>query len=157
MKREEIEALLSEVVELHAKAKVDAVLARVLTAFQCETGTLHCLNEQTGLLELVAQQGIPEVLMDKISQIPLGKGIAGAAAEQRSAVQMCNLQTDDSGVARPDAKKTQVAGSLAVPLLHQGKLCGTLGIGKRVPYDFNDEEVGLLNQVATALAGTGEL
>lgn len=124
----------------------------VLSAFDCSTGTIHRFNKNSGLLELLAQKGIPEVLMEKIDKIPLGKGIAGAAAKQREAVQMCNLQTDTSGVAKPDAKKTQVAGSLAVPVLLGDALVGTLGIGKHQPYDFTESEVAELNRVAVWLA-----
>ncbi|MFC4992628.1 GAF domain-containing protein [Rubritalea tangerina] len=130
------------------------VLEEVLGAFGCTTGTLHVLGGESGLLEMQAQVGIPDVLLDKVAAIPIGKGIAGAAAEQGEAVQICNLQTDDTGVARPDAKKTEVAGSVAVPILKGGVLVGTLGIGKFEPYDFNDEEVAALNRVADWLGGS---
>lgn len=127
------------------------ILAEILSHFDCETGTLHRLDPSTGMLELVAQLGIPAMLLDKINTIPVGKGIAGAAAQQKAPVQMCNLQNDQSGIARPDAKKTQVAGSLAVPILKDGALCGTLGIGKQVPYDFGPEETAQLETIASAL------
>lgn len=129
-----------------------SILQTVLAAFDCNTGSIHSFNADTKLLELRAQQGIPAELLDKIDRIPLGKGIAGAAADKRDAVQMCNLQTDTSGVARPDAKKTQVAGSVAVPILSGDTLKGTIGIGKHTPYDFTDNEVELLNTVAEWLS-----
>ena len=143
-----IESLLAE----SASGNYAEVLEVVLAGFGCVTGTIHRLNPDSQLLELKAQQGVPEFLIEKIAKIPLGKGIAGAAGEQRAPVQMCNLQTDTSGVARPDAKKTQVAGSLAVPILDGDQLKGTLGIGMREPYDFNPNEVALLDSVANWLA-----
>lgn len=118
-----------------------AVLASVIAAFDCTTGTIHFLDEQSGLLKVKAHQGIPPFLIPKLSEIPIGKGMAGIAAERREPVEMCNLQTDDSGVARPAAKETKVEGSIAVPMLLHGKLYGTLGIAKPVPYDFTEEEV----------------
>ena len=131
----------------------DAVLAEILARMDCVTGTLHRLGAESGLLEIVASRGIPEALAPKIARIPIGKGIAGAAAEQRGPVQMCNLQTDTSGVARPDAKQTGVAGSLAVPILdEQGKLAGTLGVGKTVPHEFTDDESAALAEIAASLA-----
>lgn len=90
--------------------------------------------------------------MPVIQSIPLGKGIAGAAAQTREPVEMCNLQTDTSGVAKPGAKQTQVQGSLAVPVLQGQTLCGTLGIGKMVPYDFSDEEKSRLLALAATVA-----
>ena len=54
--------------------------------------------------------------------------------------EICNLQTDDSGVARPAARETKVEGSIAVPMLLNGTLYGTFGIAKPVAYDFTKEE-----------------
>ncbi len=117
------------------------VLVQIISAFNCTTGTIHFLDEKTNLLKLKAHQGIPEFLLPKMSEIPIGKGMAGIAAERREAVEMCNLQVDNSGVARPAAKDTKVEGSIAAPMLLNGRLYGTIGIAKPVPYDFTEEEV----------------
>ena len=117
------------------------VLAEVVTTFDCTTGTLHFLERDTNLLILQAQLGIPPFLIPKVSKIPIGKGMAGIAAERRKPVEMCNLQTDDSGVARPAAKETKVEGSLAAPMMLNGEVYGTLGIAKPVSYDFTKEEI----------------
>lgn len=122
------------------------VLSAILSRFDCTTGTIHFLEPHTTHLKLEAHQGIPEFLIPKLSEIPTGKGMAGIAAERRQPVEMCNLQTDDSGVARPAAKESKVEGSIVVPMMLDGNLYGTLGVEKSIPYDFNQEEVGdLLN------------
>lgn len=123
-------------------------LAGVLAGFSCQTGTLHRADGE--FLELVAHVGVPEMLIPKISRIPFGKGIAGAAAERREPVELCNLQQDLGGVARPDARQTQVSGSLAVPVFSPdgAKVLGTLGIGMQAPHDFTDEEKARLAGVA---------
>lgn len=127
-------------------------LEAVIADFDCVTGTLHRLDPADGLLKLVAQQGIPEGPMPIIQTIPVGKGIAGVAAERREPVEMCNLQTDTSGVAKPGAKQTQVQGSLAVPVMDGDRLCGTLGVGKMVPYDFTEVEKQRLLSIGAAAA-----
>ncbi len=134
-----------------------AVLARVLLNFGCVTGTLHRTDPSTGLLSLVAHQGIPPqvlpMMLPKIDNIPFGKGIAGCAAQRKEAVQLCNLQEDLGGVAKPDARKTNVQGALAVPIVGaDGKVIGVLGIGKMQPYDFTAVEIADLNKVAELLA-----
>lgn len=91
--------------------------------------------------------------MPIIQSIPVGKGIAGTAALKKEPVEICNLQTDTSGVAKPGAKQTQVQGSLAVPILDGERLCGTLGIGKLTPYDFTTEEKERLIGIAREIAG----
>ena len=128
-------------------------LKTVLSEFDCVTGTLHRLDPADGQLKLVTCERIPEVLMSVIQTIPIGKGVAGAAAQRKEPVEICNLQTDTSGVAKPDAKKTQVQGSLAVPVLAEGdRLCGTLGVGKMEPHDFSDEEKSRLMGIGRAIA-----
>lgn len=127
-------------------------LAETIADFDCTTGTLHRLDPADGQLKLVAHQGIPEALMPVIGTIPIGKGIAGTAALRLEPVEICNLQTDTSGVAKPGAKQTHVQGSLAVPVLDGGRLCGTLGVGKLVPHDFTDEEKARLMAAGAAVA-----
>ena len=83
---------------LTAQPDWSAVLAQVLRNFDCVTGTIHRTDPSTGLLELIAHQGIPPqvqpMLLPKISSIPFGRGIAGCAAQRKEAVQLCNLQED---------------------------------------------------------------
>lgn len=120
--------------------------------FDCITATLHRLDPADQHLKMVAYQGIPPQIMPMIQSIPVGKGIAGAAAERLAPVELCNLQTDTSGVAKPDAKQTKVQGSLAVPVMDDDRLCGTLGIGKVVPYDFSEAEKAKLMEIAADVA-----
>ena len=129
----------------------DSLLKTVIEHFDCSTGTLHFLDKND-LLQLQSQVGIPEFLIPKLSTIPIGKGMAGIAAERRKPVEMCNLQTDDSGVARPSAKDTKVEGSLAAPLLYNEKLYGTIGIAKPVPYDFTAPEMDLLMEIGELIS-----
>jgi len=128
------------------------VLSTVISAFDCTTGTIHFLDEKSGLLKVKAHQGIPPFLVPKLSEIPIGKGMAGIAAERREPVEMCNLQTDGSGVARPAAKETKVEGSIAAPMMLNGTLYGTLGIAKPVPYDFTEEEVSDLLSIGEKIS-----
>ena len=138
---------------LTAQPDWNAVLAQVLQNFGCVTGTIHRTDSTTGLLMLIAHQGIPPqvlpMLLPKMDNIPFGKGIAGCAAQRKEAVQLCNLQEDLGGVAKPDAQKTNVQGALAVPIVGaDGKVIGVLGIGKMQPYDFTAAEIADLNKVA---------
>ena len=129
------------------------VLDQLLERFACTTGTVHLLDEQPGMLKLVAQRGIPEIVLDKIKVIPVGKGMAGIAAERRAPVQVCNLQTDSSGVVKPGARDTKMEGSVAAPMLNaQGVLKGTLGVAKPVPYDFTEQECDLLLRAGRLIA-----
>ena len=141
--RREIDALLAA----GGVAPFEPVLDRLLAHFACVTGTIHRLNPATGLLELVAQRGIPPAILDRVRQIPIGKGMAGLAAERRECVQVCNLQTDDSGVAKAGAKLTEMQGSIAAPIMINGALRGTLGVAKPTAYEFTAAERDLLMEI----------
>ena len=129
-----------------------AVLDAAIADFSGSTGTLHRLDPADNLLKIVAQTGIPDHLKPIVATIPIGKGIAGAAAERREPVELCNLQADLGGVAKPGARSTNVQGSLAVPVLEGDQLRGTLGVGLMVPHDFTDEEKERLGAIASAIA-----
>jgi GAF domain-containing protein len=129
-----------------------ALLEVVLRHFDCPVGTVHLLAAADGHLHLAAQRGLPPPVLDKVGTIPIGKGMAGIAAERRQPVQVCNLQTDASGVVRPGAKLTQMEGSLAVPMLDGEHLRGVLGIAKPIAYEFTVAESQLLLDVAALAA-----
>lgn len=147
------ESLIQKIQGTKGEIQWQSILEEIISAFDCTTGTIHALDQETQLLRLKAQQGIPEFLLPKMEAIPIGKGMAGIAAERKEPVEMCNLQTDDSGVARPAAKETKVEGSIAVPMLLNGELYGTLGIAKPVPYDFTEVESKGLMRIGESLAG----
>jgi len=129
-----------------------AVLTATLAHFGCQAGTVHLLRD--GVLKLVAYHGIPPHIAEIAATVPIGKGIAGLAAERREPVTICNLQTDTSGQARPAARSTGMEGSLAVPMLVAGELRGVLGIAKATAHDWTADEQNLALQIAARLGET---
>jgi len=151
------DVLMKEIGSMLAKdgdsdAAMEAVLAKLLQTFECVVGTIHTIDPASGLLKLRARRGIPDHILDRVRMIPIGKGMAGIAAERKQPVQMCNLQTDASGIAKPSAKDTKVEGSIAAPMLAGGILKGTVGVAKPVPYEFSDEESDLLLDAGALIA-----
>ena len=135
-------------------ADLEKTLRETLAQFNSETGTIHKLHEPTQLLRLVAQVGLPTQLLDVVSIIPVGKGIAGECAQKNQPVTICNLQTDKSGVAKPGAKQTGVGGALCVPIRDGHQLIGTLGIGTRREYEYSAAEINSLQEIANGIVET---
>ena len=133
-----------------ASGDLTGALAATVAHFGCQAGTVHLLRD--GLLQLAAHQNIPPPVVQIIGTVPVGKGIAGLAAERREPVTICNLQTDTSGQARPGAKATGMEGSLAVPMLAGGELRGVLGIAKAEAYDWPEAETALVLEIGARLA-----
>lgn len=158
MNRDETLARVAEILDSTdpPEARLLRVLDSLLADFDCVTGTIHRLDPADGMLHLIAQRGIPPVIMDKVTLIPIGKGMAGLAAERMEPVQVCNLQSDDSGVAKPGARQTRMEGSIALPMLADGRLVGTLGVAKPTEYEFSAGEQALLleagERISRALA-----
>lgn len=115
------------------------ILRKTIEAFDCTSGTLH--RRDGDELTLVASVDIPEAVLSRIERIPIGKGMAGLAAERAEPVDVCNLQTDDSGVAEEGARATGMEGSLAAPIFGaDDRVEGTIGIAKPERYEFRPDE-----------------
>ena len=128
-------------------AHYQAILDQVLNHFACTAGTIHSLGPQSQMLHLRARRNIPDELLPRIQKIPIGKGMAGLAAERRQPVQVCNLQTDKSGAARPGAKETSMEGCIAVPILADDRVVGVLGVAKPTAYEYSETEITLLMKI----------
>lgn len=139
------------VIEALEAGNTQAVLDETIRTLGCQAGTVHWFDAQSGLLKLAASRNIPEPITHLVATVPVGKGIAGLAAQNREPVSICNLQTDTSGQARPAAKTTGMEGSLAVPMLVAGELRGVLGVAMAAAHNWNDAEKSLLLAIASRL------
>ncbi|HEU6449401.1 MAG TPA: GAF domain-containing protein [Verrucomicrobiae bacterium] len=133
-------------------AMIETILRSTLSQFNSETGTIHRLDAETQLLHLVAQIGLPPQMLDVIKTIPVGKGIAGQVVAQNRPVTICNLQTDNSDVAKPGARQTGVGGALCVPVRDGDRIIGTLGVGTVRQYEFIAAETAKLEEIGREIA-----
>ena len=130
---------------------MQAELEEILGRFEAETGTVHLLED--GILVLKAQVGVPPPVIQIVKKVPIGRGMAGLAAERNQPVSTCNIQADSSGDVRPGAKQTGVNGALVVPMRDaKGRVVGTLGIGVRRQYQYSEAETTRLMEEASLLA-----
>ena len=128
-----------------------AALAALLAHFDCQAGSVYRMAD--GVLRLAAAHHLPPPVVELVRVVPVGKGLAGLAAQTRAPVSLCNLPTDPSGHARPAAKSTGMEGSIAVPMLTaEGELRGVLGLAKAIAHDWTDAEKSQLIALATLLA-----
>ena len=130
----------------------ERVLSYTLGKLQADSGTLH-FQGPDGLLHLEAHgPGMPPSVLEKITRIPIGKGMAGLAFERAEPVTACNLQTDTTGDVRPGAKPTGLRGSIVVPVLGEAGPLGTLGVGNQTERTFEPEEIELLLEIGRRIA-----
>ena len=138
---------------IQESTNLDVALASIISHFKADSGTIHML-ESDGMLHLkAASKGIPEAVLNLIRVVPVGKGMAGLAAQRREPVTVCNLQTDTSGDVRPGAKQTGLEGAIVVPMFDaKNTVVGTLGIANRAERTFTNQETDLLIECGEALA-----
>jgi len=135
-----------------AGSDLNGALRMILGRFKAQIGTIHILQDD-GMLHLAAHTpGIPEPVLEASRVIPIGKGIAGLAVERKAPINMCNLQTDTSGDARPGAQRTGAMGSLCVPILRGEEAVGALGVATLGERTFEQVEVDLLLEAGRLLA-----
>jgi signal transduction protein with GAF and PtsI domain len=70
-----------------SEVSLEMILTLVLDSLQCSVGTVHFLDELSGALMLRAAKGVPDIVLDRVRMVPVGKGMAGLAAERRQPVQ----------------------------------------------------------------------
>jgi len=109
-----------------------------------------------------ATPGFPEVVLATIRTIPVGKGMAGLAAQRRRPVDACNIQTGTTGDVHPDARATALSGAIVVPIFRGDAFIGTLGVGYRSELVFTPAEADELLAAGRVLsnplpAGGGHL
>lgn len=130
-------------------------LAEILKQFKADSGTVHLMGSD-GQLYLVAAIGIPDAVLERVGVVPVGKGMAGLAAERREPVNLCNLQTDTSGDVQPGAKATGLQGSIALPIMMGDRVAGVLGVANQGERTFSEDEVARLMACASALMAEGQ-
>jgi len=129
---------------------MQAELEVIMGRFGADSGTIHMIEE--GILILKAHAGIPPHLVEIITRVPIGKGMAGLAAERNEPVSKCNIQGDQSREVQPRAKETGVSGAAVVPIRdRQGNAVGVLGIGVYRHHEYSDAELARLFQEAALL------
>ena len=139
-------------IELLAKAKNwDEALTRIIEHFAAESGTIHVMGDDALLHLAAASRGIPEVVLNTIKTVPVGKGMAGLAVERKQPIDACNIQTDTSGDVRPGALATGLQGSIVVPILRGDEAVGALGIANRSERTFSDAETTLLLRIGRSM------
>jgi L-methionine (R)-S-oxide reductase len=133
-------------------ADLEAALAAVVRRFGADAGTIHLMSGDGALHLAAATAGIPAAVLDAVRIVPVGKGMAGLAAERRQPVEACNIQTDTSGDVRPGARATGMQGAIAVPMMSGDRVAGVLGVANRSERTFTGEEIAELLEIGRLLA-----
>lgn len=136
----------SRAARLYSRA-MQSRLEEIVAELKADSGSIHLIED--GVLVLKAHFGIPPQVIEIVSRVPIGKGMAGLAAERNEPVSSCNIQSDETGNVKAGARQTGVGGAIVVPVRNlQGEAIGALGIGVRSEYSYTEEETARLLEMA---------
>ncbi len=105
------------------------------------------LNERAQELRFRFQVGYPKEVADRI-KVRVGEGVTGRAAQQRQAVLVNDVRTEDGYI----DVVPNVCSELAIPLIVKNRVIGVIDIEAREPGYFTEEHKRLLTLIASRMA-----
>jgi hypothetical protein len=113
-------------------------------------GTVHVARGED--LYLTAAHNIPPPVVAIVARVPHGKGMAGMAQVQRTPVQTCNLQTDETGNVKPGAKAVDAQAAIALPVLDgAGPVRAVVGIAWSREGEIGPDQEQAMMKLAASL------
>ncbi len=148
----EVSRAVSSTLEL--QTVLDTIVARAVQLSGTNGGVIYEYDDTTQELHLRGSHRLEQELVDLVRAAPmrLGEGATGKAAALRAPVQVSDvLDEREYDVARVRAifERLGYRSVLAVPLLFEHRVIGTLAVWRREPGSFATEVVNLLQTFAT--------
>ena len=153
---EQLRSLAGVSQAVNSTLDLDQVLATIVEEAvhlsSADGGAAYEFNEATGEFHPRATYGFPRYLVDILLATPLriGEGATGRAAERRAPVQIPDLRVEGAYTG-PLQKATMQAGALAVlavPLMREERILGSLVVTRNSVGEFPTEIVDLLQTFA---------
>ncbi len=136
------------------EASVQAWLESYIRTHAGVAGTVHRRSGED--LLLVAAMNIPPKVQDIVRVVPKGKGMAGLAFLQDTAIATCNIRDDNTGRVKPGAKAIDARAGVALPV-HDGAgaVRAVVGIAFMEEKELTESELAALGTAAATLPPLG--
>jgi HD-GYP domain-containing protein (c-di-GMP phosphodiesterase class II) len=123
--------------------------AKVMVAKIC---TIRMLNQETGMLELVAAEGMPREFLEELeSDIALGESVVGKAVLNKRPYPVVDIQQSPYKYAAL-AREHSLRSLLSVPMMLHGEAIGGLTIYSERPHAYDQGEIAVLESIAEQAA-----
>jgi signal transduction histidine kinase len=128
------------------------IVKQAVQLSETNSGWILEADEETGEFRMQATYGLPEKLVATMRDIPLrpGESATGRVAALRAPVQIPDLKTDPDYPGRLQQLSDQAGmrSLLAVPLLREGRVLGSLAVSRKSTGEFPAEVIDLLQTFA---------
>lgn len=134
----------------------EEVLHRLLTSCAEVMGakicTLRMLNQETGMLELVASEGLAQEFLEEIeADIALGEAVVGKAVLNKRPYPVIDI--GQSPYRHADlAREYNLRSLLCVPIILHGEAIGGLTIYSERPHAYDQGEIAVMESIARQAA-----
>jgi len=134
----------------------EEVLHRILTScakvMAAKICTIRMLNQETGMLELVAAEGMPREFLEELEDdIELGAGVVGKAVLNKRPYPVVDIQQSPFKHAAL-AREHNLRSLLSVPMMLHGEAIGGLTIYSERPHAYDQGEIAVLESIAEQAA-----
>jgi signal transduction histidine kinase len=147
---EELRALGDVSQAVNSSLELETVLATIVAkAVQLsgtDAGTIYVFEEASHDFHLRASYGMDQGLVDAVKghQLRLGETLVSQAALQRKPVQLPDIQRDSSSLVLDVILRAGFRALLAIPLLSEERIIGSLVVRRKEPGEFPKSTVDLL-------------
>ncbi len=130
---------------------LDDALGKTIDVMGIEAGGVYLLDEQSGLLNLVAHRGFSSELAAEVDALQMGEGFSGRVAETGEPLVVDDVSADPR-LTRTAVRKEGLRSVAIAPLSTKGRVVGTLFAQARSHRDFTEQEVQLLSSIGHQIA-----
>ncbi len=140
--------LISEVLSssIQLKAVLESTLGKILQVMNIETGWIFILDEDQQVLRCAYSYGLPQYVIDSISELSVGEGIAGRVAQTGEPIVIENASAD-SRISSLAFKEQGIHSFASIPLKSRTRLIGVMNIGSFGQRQLSPEDKRLLKNI----------
>lgn len=135
---------------LNLSELLDSVLERVLSVSDIEAGGIFLLDGTTNDLVLRAHRGVSEQFARHVERMTVGEGFARRAARARRPIIAGDLPAN-AKFADVLARKEGIESLAAIPIMVKDRFLGVMNLISNRRRDFSDQEVRLLEAIASQI------
>ena len=151
---EELQALgeVSQAVNstLELETVLTTIVGRAVQLSRTDTGAIYVFDEERKEFRLHATYGMSEAMIAAISgqHIGLGDGNVGTATTQRRPVQVSDIRDEPTSPVNEIILREGYRGILVIPLLRPDHIVGALVVRRKMPGEFPQSTIELLQTFA---------
>ena len=135
---------------------LSAIVMRAVQLSGTDMGAVYERDEASDELRLRVTYGAPAGILEALlaKALPIGEGATGRAAQTRVPVEVADIRTTHfyQGALREIIERAQVRSILAIPLLREGRVLGSLTVSRKIEGSFPAGVVDILQTFAAQSA-----